>query len=130
MNNRPDKGAAKQLGQLEGTPTVPSSEPQELREKLDAVLHLNGCQQRTAGYNEAKDGKDLDDVDMERLEKLTLDEAMALIQADREKAVREARVDELEELQGYFGESYANEARAYEECSKRIAELQGKGDGE
>lgn len=52
---------------------------QELRGKLDAVLHLNGCQQRTAGHNEAKDGKDLDMEDMERLERETLDEALRLI---------------------------------------------------
>ena len=30
-------------------------------QQLEAILHLNGCQQRTAGYNDAIDKKDLDD---------------------------------------------------------------------
>jgi hypothetical protein len=51
----------------------------KLEKDIEKILHLNGCQQRTAGWNEAKDGKDLNDVDMERLEQITLGEVMAEI---------------------------------------------------
>ena len=35
--------------------------------ELESLLHINGCQQRTAGYNEAKQGADgMDTDDMER----------------------------------------------------------------
>lgn len=36
--------------------------------EIEAILHLDGCQQRTAGYNEAKSGKELDYQDMEKKE--------------------------------------------------------------
>ena len=45
----------------------------QLRKRLEPILHLNGCQQRTAGHNDALDKKGIDVEDMERLEKLTLD---------------------------------------------------------
>ena len=60
-----------------------------VRENIEAILHLNGCQQRTAGWNEAKDGKDMDMEDMERLEELTLNETMYEV----DKAVAQAQID-------------------------------------
>jgi len=54
----------------------------DFTESLDAILHLNGCQQRTAGHNEALDKKELDMDDMERLEKLTLDEVQSLLKKE------------------------------------------------
>lgn len=60
-----------------------------MRDKVEAILHLNGCQQRTAGWNEAKSGKDISLQQMERLEELTLDEVM--VEFDR--AVAQAQID-------------------------------------
>lgn len=54
-----------------------------LKKDLEVVLHLNGCQQRTAGYNEGVDGKELDTDDMERLEEITLKEVLEVIQKHR-----------------------------------------------
>ena len=51
-----------------------------LRRNLEKILHLNGCQQRTAGHNEAMAGKELDMKEMYRLEKLTLREVMDKIE--------------------------------------------------
>ena len=68
----------------------------ELREELEIRLCINGCQQRTAGYNEAKQGKKgLDTDDMERMETIAVNEAMKLIATYRTKWETEARVDEL-----------------------------------
>lgn len=61
----------------------------ETREKIEGILHLNGCQQRTAGWNEAKDGKEMDMEDMERLEELTLNETMYEV----DKAIAQAQID-------------------------------------
>jgi hypothetical protein len=71
--------------------TATSKRPKNytLREKLDSILHLNGCQQRTAGYNEAKDGKDLDTDDVERLEEVTLNEVLALVEEHTARAVQD-----------------------------------------
>ena len=55
-----------------------------LKKDLEIVLHLNGCQQRTAGYNEGVDGKELDTEDMERLESITLKEVFEVIQKHKE----------------------------------------------
>lgn len=58
----------------------------ELREELESRLCINGCQQRTAGYNEAKKGKKgLDTDDMERMETIAVNEAMKLIATYRKK---------------------------------------------
>ena len=59
------------------------------KETIEGILHLNGCQQRTAGWNEAKDGKDLDTDDMERLEDLTLEEVMYTV----DRTVAQAQID-------------------------------------
>ena len=68
----------------------------ELREELEIRLCINGCQQRTAGYNEAKQGKKgLDTDDMERMETIAVNEVMELIATYRKKWETEARVDEL-----------------------------------
>lgn len=68
----------------------------ELREELEIRLCINGCQQRTAGYNEAKQGKKgLDTDDMERMETIAVNEVMELIATYRKKWEAEARVDEL-----------------------------------
>ncbi len=56
-----------------------------LKKDLEVVLHLNGCQQRTAGYNEALSGAELDTDDMERLKEITLKEVLEVIQKHREK---------------------------------------------
>ena len=55
---------------------------------LDSILHLNGCQQRTAGWNEAKAGNDLDFKDMERLEKTTLTEVNKIVEAREQNLLR------------------------------------------
>jgi hypothetical protein len=62
--------------------------------ELEGILHLNGCQQYTQGWNDAKDGKDIDTDKIEELEKATLAE----VQAHTDKAVKEARLDELKYL--------------------------------
>lgn len=54
-----------------------------LKEDLERVLHLNGCQQRTAGYNEGLEGEELDTEDMERLEIITLKEVLEVVQKHR-----------------------------------------------
>ena len=64
---------------------------QELREELEIRLCINGCQQRTAGYNEAKQGKKgLDTDDMERMETIAVNEVMELIATYRKKWETEA----------------------------------------
>ena len=64
----------------------------ELREELEIRLCINGCQQRTAGYNEAKQGKKgLDTDDMERMETIAVNEVMELIATYRKKWEAEAR---------------------------------------
>ena len=60
----------------------------DFKESLESILHLNGCQQRTAGFNE----KDLDMNDMERLEVLTLEEVY-------DKAMKFARRNATFELE-------------------------------
>lgn len=72
----------------------------ELRERVEAILHLNGCQQRTSGYNEAIDGKDLDMEDTERLEYTTLNEVMALFTQQLNKAVVDAVADMKQRFHG------------------------------
>ena len=69
-----------------------------LRSELAKVLHLNGCQQRTAGYNDHIDKKDIDTDDMERLEALTLDEVMTEVSLYCHKQVIEARIKTLRDL--------------------------------
>lgn len=56
------------------------SDPQNLREELESILHLNGCQQRTHGYNEGYDRRDIDDEHMEQLEKETLDAVIEAVE--------------------------------------------------
>ena len=51
-----------------------------LRDEIEQILHLNGCQQRTAGYNEGYDRRDINDDHMEKLEKDTLNEVMLAIE--------------------------------------------------
>ena len=71
----------------------------ELREELEIRLCINGCQQRTAGYNEAKQGKKgLDTDDMERMETIAVNEVMKLIATYRTKWETEARIDEVSRL--------------------------------
>ena len=48
--------------------------------KLETILHLNGCQQRTAGYNEAKKGEELNLSDAAYFEELTLKEVTQLLE--------------------------------------------------
>ena len=65
----------------------------ELREELEIRLCINGCQQRTAGYNEAKQGKKgLDTDDMERMETIAVNEVMELIAIYRKKWEEEANI--------------------------------------
>jgi hypothetical protein len=52
-------------------------------DELESILHLNGCQQYTRGWNDAKDGKDIDTDKIEELEKATLEEAQALITKEK-----------------------------------------------
>lgn len=48
-------------------------------EALESVLHLNGCQQRTAGWNEGRYGaEDIDFANMEELEQTTYKEVLEL----------------------------------------------------
>lgn len=51
----------------------------KLRKEIEAILHLNGCQQYDNGWNEAKKGGEPNDKKIERLEKLTLKEVMKAI---------------------------------------------------
>lgn len=76
-----------------------------IEQELEKILHLSGCEQRTAGYNDHIDKKDVDvsgisppflliDLeDMEQLEKLTLKEVMQAVTKHTERAV----LAELEE---------------------------------
>lgn len=48
-------------------------------EELESILHLNGCQQHVAGWNEAKAGGEMDTERMEELEDLTLEEVQLFI---------------------------------------------------
>ena len=57
------------------------------RDMLEAILHLAGCQQRTAGYNDAISKKDIDVVDMEQMEATTLREVRAYVQTAERKAL-------------------------------------------
>ena len=69
----------------------------ELREELESRLCINGCQQRTAGYNEAKQGKKgLDTDDMERMETIAVNEVMELIATYRKKWEADARLGMIE----------------------------------
>lgn len=52
-----------------------------LNDELESILHLNGCQQYTAGYNAAKKGEELNLEEIDHLEKLTLKEVQSLTQA-------------------------------------------------
>ena len=80
---------------------IPTKEKES--EELESILHLAGCQQRTAGYNDAISKKDIDTVDMEEMEATTLREVRAYVQT----AERKARIDEIGRRIG--GENWTQE---------------------
>jgi len=69
---------------MTNTDTHRGLDDKALREALDSILHLNGCQQYTNGWNTGKKGKDLDMKDVDRLEKLTLKEVFALVKEQQQ----------------------------------------------
>lgn len=108
--------------------------PQPNTEQLESILHLNGCQQRTAGYNEAKQGKELDMEHMDLLEKQTLEEVMAWNKAN----VIEAQQQLIERVKLHRdnpnwtakAQRIANEQIDYivSDLADRIAELNKEGE--
>jgi len=109
--------------------TAPMTLPDdiELREELEIRLCINGCQQRTAGYNEAKQGKKgLDTDDMERMETIAVNEVMELIAIYRKKWEAEADRATIETIYAILNgdDNQVETAKAY--IWNKLQALQGE----
>jgi len=99
------------------------AEPVENGE-LESLLHINGCQQRTAGYNEAKDGKDIDTDDVERLEKIAYDEVLNILAQEKAKWDTEL-IAEFEKLLEEVGRT-SYKSPVYNHIENKVAKLRAK----
>ena len=97
----------------------------ELREELEIRLCINGCQQRTAGYNEAKQGADgMDTDDMERLEKIAYDEVLNILAQEKAKWDTEL-IAEFEKLLEEVGRT-SYKSPVYNHIENKVAKLRAK----
>lgn len=64
----------------------------DIRTDILGIVHLVGCQAQSGGWNNAKQGKELDLEEVERLENTTADELTKLFTEAMETAISTSRV--------------------------------------